>query len=459
MSQDTPDDPLAPRDVTILRPRPGAGRKPVPPPQSPPPAQPSAQPPPAAYAPAPSPSQPPAQFAAPAFAESLAQLPGAAVNPLVQAAVPLLLLAGRLRGQIASADVEGLRRQAMHEIGAFEERARRAEIPAEDVLAARYALCTVVDEAVLNTPWGAQGGWASQSLLVTFHREASGGEKFFQILERVSGEPQRYLALLELLYACLSLGFEGKYRLDPQGAARLVEIRQNLYRRVEGLRDSVEPELSPRWKGVEDRRNAVLRFVPLWVVAAACAVVLFGGYLYFDSKLRAKAEPVNATLAGVGLESFDTPTVAAPNIPASGLRELLTAQIASGQIYFDEAGGRTAITLAVPDLFASGSTQINAHHAGLVHEIATALNQVPGRIVVIGHTDNQPVRSLRFKDNYELSRARAEQVAEMLTRDIHSGARIETAGKGALEPRFEPADLSENRARNRRVEIIHRRDG
>lgn len=457
MSQNTPpDDPLTPRDVTILRPRPGVGRKPAsPPPSSPPPVQPSAQPAPAAYAAAP---PPPAQFVAPVHADSLAQLPGVAVNPLVQAAVPLLLLAGRLRGQIAPADVEGLRRQAMQEISAFEERARRGEIPAEDVLAARYALCTVVDEAVLNTPWGAQGGWASQSLLVTFHREASGGEKFFQILDRVSGEPQRYLALLELLYACLALGFEGKYRLDPQGAARLAEIRQNLYRRIAGLRDGVEPELSPRWKGVEDRRNAVLRFVPLWIVAAACAVVLLGGYLYFDSQLRAKADPVNAVLARAGLESFEAPSVATP-VPASGLRELLSAQIASGQIYFDEAGGRTAITLAVPDLFASGSTQVNERHAGLVHEIGAALNEVPGRIVVIGHTDNQPLRSLRFKDNYELSRVRAEQVAELLMRDIRTGARIETAGKGALEPRFEPADLPENRARNRRVEIIHRRDG
>ncbi|HEY0942631.1 MAG TPA: type IVB secretion system protein IcmH/DotU [Steroidobacter sp.] len=459
MSQDRPDDPLAPRDVTILRPRPGAGRKPAAPaPQSPPPVQPSA-PPPAAYAPAPTPPPPqPAQFAMPANAELLAQLPGVAVNPLVQAAVPLLLLAGRLRGQIAPADVEALRRQTMQEINSFEDRARRVGIPPEDVLAARYALCTVVDEAVLNTPWGAQGGWASQSLLVTFHREASGGEKFFQILDRVSGEPQRYLALLELLYVCLALGFEGKYRLDPQGAARLAEIRQNLYRRIEGLRDGVEPELSPRWKGVEDRRNAVMRFVPLWIVAAACAVVLLGGYLYFDSQLRAKADPLNATLAGVGLESFDTPAVATP-APSSGLRELLATQIASGQIYFDEAGGRTAITLAVPDLFASGSTQVNDRHASLVHAIGAALNQVPGRVVVIGHTDNQPLRSLRFKDNYELSRARAEQVAALLMKDIHSGARIETAGKGALEPRFEPADLPENRARNRRVEIIHRRDG
>ncbi len=56
-------------------------------------------------------------------------------------------------------------------------------------MAARYALCTVIDEAVLNTPWGAQSDWAGQSLLVTFHRESGGGDKFFRVLERVIGEP------------------------------------------------------------------------------------------------------------------------------------------------------------------------------------------------------------------------------------------------------------------------------
>lgn len=463
MSQDPPDDPLAPRDATILRPRPGVGRKPAAQPasapQAPPAAYPSAASGPAHYAP---PPPPPAPRAAPAVSigeVSLADLAGARVHPLVEAAAPLLLLAGRLRGQIAPADTEGLRRQVMQEIGAFEERARRLEIPAEDVLAARYALCTVVDEAVLNTPWGAQSGWAGHSLLVTFHREASGGEKFFQILDRVSGEPQRYLALLELLYVCLALGFEGKYRLDQQGAARLAEIRQNLYRRIESLHDGAEPELSPRWKGVEDRRNAVLRFVPLWVIAAACTAVLLGTYIYFDSKLSAQAEPVNAALAGVGLESLDAPVPASTTVPVSGLRELLAAQIANGQLAVEESGGRTAITLTVPDLFASASTRIDERYEPLVHEVGAALNRVPGRIVVIGHTDDQPLRSFRFKDNYELSRARASQVAELLGRDIEDGARIETAGKGALEPRYEPADLPENRARNRRVEIIHRRDG
>jgi type VI secretion system protein ImpK len=371
--------------------------------------------------------------------------------------VPLLALAGRLRGQIANADIESLRRQAIQEIKSFEDRARRAEIPAEDVLAARYALCTVIDEAVLNTPWGAQSDWAAQSLLVTFHREAAGGEKFFQILDRVSSEPQRYLALLELFYVCLALGFEGKYRLDDRGAARLAEVRETLYRRIESIRDPAEPELSPRWKGVEDRRNAVLRFVPLWVVAAACAVLLIGAYIYFDTKLAAAAEPVSATLAKVGLESLDPVAPAPPGVPTSGLRELLASQIASGRISVEESGERTLITITAADLFASGSAKINGTYDDLLHEVGRALNSVPGRILVIGHTDDQPLRSFRFKDNYELSRARALQVADLIRTVVADGSRIEAAGKGSLEPRYKPADLPANRARNRRVEIIHRR--
>ena len=519
MSQDNPnnprDDGLTPRDVTILRPRPGAGRRPTPAGGGQPPAPaPTA---PQGYAPGGQPGHAPAgqqgyappgqqgyssagqpgyapagqQGYAPPGAEypagsehagggapsasagtpGLAQARGASApasleefatvgnTPLVHAAVPLLALAGRLRGQIANADIESLRRQAMQEIRTFEERARRAEVAAEDVLAARYALCTVLDEAVLNTPWGAQSDWSTQSLLVTFHREAAGGEKFFQILDRVSGEPQRYRALLELLYVCLALGFEGKYRLDDRGAARLADIREALYRRIEGVQEAVEPELSPRWKGVEDRRNAVLRFVPLWVVAAACAVLLVGAYIYFDARLGTVAEPVSASLARVGLDSFDAPAPAAAVVPTSGLRELLAPQIASGRVSVEESGDRTLITLTVPDLFASGSASVNASYDSLVREVGRALESVPGRILVIGHTDDQPLRSFRFKDNYELSRARALQVADMLRSTVKDGSRIEAAGKGSLEPRYQPADQPANRARNRRVEIIHRRAG
>jgi type VI secretion system protein ImpK len=377
-------------------------------------------------------------------------------NPLVQAAVPLLVLAGRLRGQVANADVESLRRQCVQEIRAFEDRVRQANAPAEDVLAARYALCTVIDEAVLHTPWGAQGTWAAQSLLVSFHREAQGGEKFFQVLQRLLTEPQRYIGLLELYYACLAVGFEGRYRLDERGAQRLADIRRDLYQRIERQRGSFESGLSPHWKGVEDRRNTVVRLVPLWVVIAACAVVLLVTYIWLNTLLNKHTGVISATLADVGLERIEARSQL--GAPSSGLRGFLAPQISRGAVAVQEQGDRTVITITVPGLFASGSARVDPRYDSLVHEIGAALNRVPGRIIVTGHTDDQPVRSFQFHDNYELSRARAQTVAQLLQNDVQDSGRIDSAGKGDSDPLYKPADLPENRARNRRVEIIHRRD-
>jgi len=452
MANPPPDDPFAPSDATILRPRPG--RRPSTAPQPAPSGAPGAPP---ATAPLPAPPPATAGYAATAV-PALGEFVSAGSNPLVQLAVPLLVLAGRLRGQIANADVESLRRQCVQEVRAFEERARQAGVPAEDVLAARYALCTVLDEAVLNTPWGAQSGWSNQSLLVTFHREAFGGEKFFQILERLLSEPQRYVTLLELLYACLAVGFEGRYRLDERGASRLTEVRQDLYRRIERLRGSIEPELSPRWKGVQDRRNAVMRLVPLWVVAAACAALLIGAYIFFNMRLSERAAPLSALLSNVGLDRLNAATPVRFDAPSSGFRQLLATEISQRLVDVKEEGQRTLITVTVPDLFASGSARVNGRYEGLVHRIGTVANGVPGRILVTGHTDDQAVRSFQFHDNYELSRARAREVVQLLKHDIADAGRIDALGKGDSEPRCTPANLPENRPCNRRVEIVHLRE-
>src|SRR6266513_4365512 len=443
-----PDDPFAPSDATILRPRPGRRAAAGP--------QPGAAAAPGAAPPLPLPPASPAypMGSGPGIGDFIA----AGANPIVQSAVPLLVLAGRLRGQIANADLESLRRQCVQEVRAFEERTRQAGVPAEDVLAARYALCTVIDDAVHNTPWGAQSAWSSQSLLVTFHREASGGEKFFQILDRLLSEPQRYVALLELLYVCLAIGFEGRYRLDERGASRLTEIRQDLYRRIERLRGNIESELSPRWKGVEDRRNAVMRLVPLWVVAVACAALLVGAYIFFNARLSDRAGPLNAALANAGVDRLNAATPMRIDAPASGFAQLLAPEIGQGLVRVDEQGQRTVITISAPDLFASGSARVNPRSETLIHRIGTAANGVPGRIVVTGHTDDQPVRSFQFHDNYELSRARAQQVVQLLKHDVTDAGRLDSAGQGDSAPRYTPADLPENRARNRRVEIVHIRD-
>jgi type VI secretion system protein ImpK len=448
LNQD-PTGPDPPPDVTIMRPRPG--RRPAIPEQTLPGSAPSrcntAQQDTASN---------PAQGAGGNFVSFLT----GGINPLVQAAASLLILAGRLREKITNADADNLHSQSVHEIRAFEERARRASVPEEDVLAARYALCSVIDEAVLNTPWGPESGWAARSLLVTFHRESSGGEKVFQIIDRVLNDPRRYLALLELLYVCLALGFEGRYRVEERGSARLTDIRHDLFRCIQSLRGNSETDLSPQWQGVEDKRRAALRIVPLWVVAVACAAVLLCSYIVLNAKLSNRADPLNAQLARVGREPLYSAPSARVAAPEFGLRELLASQISHGLISVDDKpGGSALITITVGDLFASGSEVVNPQYASLIDAIGAAAEKVPGRYTVTGHTDDQPVRSFRFPDNFALSRERALQVANLLKKEVHDAGRVDFVGVGASEPRYTPANSPANRARNRRVEITHRPGG
>jgi type VI secretion system protein ImpK len=383
---------------------------------------------------------------------ALREMLGQGLNPLVRAASPLLLLAGRLRQSPAHADVAGLRRQVVDEIRRFEARARASGAAPEVVMAGRYVLCATVDEAVLSTPWGGHSEWAQQSLLVALHREAWGGQKFFEMLDRISAQADRHIDLIELQYLCLSVGFAGKYRVADRGAAQLADVQQSLYRRIRDQRGAPPSALSLRWQGRQDRRNPVLRYVPLWVFAAATATVLSLTFVVLYARLVTAASPVHAALARIGA---DVVAATAPAPAGPTLKQLLASEEARRAVLVEEAGGRTTVTLLAADLFASGSERLNPAARNTVHAIAQAVQQVPGRVMVVGHTDDQPIRSLRFQDNFALSRARAETVARLLRQEIEAPARVQANGMGATQPRYRPENSRENRSRNRRVEIVH----
>jgi type VI secretion system protein ImpK len=348
-------------------------------------------------------------------------------------------------------DVDGLRHLALEEIRRFEENARAAGIQNEVILAARYALCAGLDESVLSTPWGAQSDWSQHPLLVALHREAWGGEKFFEMLDRVSQDPARYIDLMELLYLCLAFGFGGKYLVLDRGHEKLASIQQELYRRIRNHRSAPPAELSLRWRGLEDRRNPLIRYVPWWVVGAAALVILTVAFSIYYANLANFAAPVHAALARIGVEVFDQPVA-----PVRGptIKKLLAEDEARGALRVDEQGGRSEITLLAADLFASGSAAVNPAHYETLQHVASAINQVPGRVLVEGHTDDQPVRSPRFRDNFELSRERALGVVQVLRLGLDNHARVSWTGVGSTQP-VTPGSDPASRARNRRVEIIH----
>ena len=86
------------------------------------------------------------------------------LNPLVNSAATLLTLMIKLRTTMQHANVPDLHKRLTNEIKTFESKTRNAGIASDSVIAARYLLCSVIDEVVLNTPWGASSGWSQHSL-------------------------------------------------------------------------------------------------------------------------------------------------------------------------------------------------------------------------------------------------------------------------------------------------------
>lgn len=205
------------------------------------------------------------------------------LNPLVSAASPLLSAIIDIKSRAEANNLNTLKTSLIEHLRHFETRALEEGVDHGEVMMARYVLCTVTDEAVVTTSWGNESEWSSISLLSSFHNETFGGEKFFQLVENMGRNPMKHLAMLELMYICMSLGFEGKFRVQARGNIELDAIRDSVYRQIRQLRGDVPRELSPHWAGLTDTRRGVVRMVPWWLVAAftgICLVVMFSGFAY-----------------------------------------------------------------------------------------------------------------------------------------------------------------------------------
>jgi type VI secretion system protein ImpK len=404
---------------------------------------------PAGWAPAPDP------LGGLAGAASLPELPPfASLNPLVQAAAPLLSAAPRLRTMARHPNPGALRQSLVAAIQQFEAGARRQGLPNEQVLAARYVLCTLIDEAASSTPWGGSGAWSAQSLLVQFHNESWGGEKVFQLLQRLVQTPQAQRPLLELIYVVLALGFEGRYRVLDNGRAQLEQIRTALAGKLAEGQPVPDRSLSPQWQGVAAVAPRLRDGIPLWVMAAAAGFVLLALFVVLRLTLNAQTDASFQALLRLDVK----PEAAAPAPPppavaaAPRLAQLLKTDIDTKTLEVRDLEDRSIVTLRGDGLFEPGSAELAAAARPVFERIGAALNQVPGVVIVSGHTDNQPIRSLRFPSNWHLSKDRAVSVKALLAAYVKP-ERLSSEGRADTEP-IADNGTAEGRARNRRVEIM-----
>ncbi|MGV8864579.1 MAG: type IVB secretion system protein IcmH/DotU [Pseudomonas sp.] len=220
----------------------------------------------------------------------------ASVNPLVAAASSVLSRLVNIKYTKTVHDFGELKKALEREIGTFQMRALELGAESSFLNEASYVLCTVLDEAAVKVQLSGtpevdkESGWSATSLLYKLHGETFGGERFFEILTILRGNPVKHLDMLELMYLCLALGFKGKYHsADRQGEAELNEICDGVYRTIRHLRGDAPRELSPHWQGLKDQRRNLVRIVPWWLVVLftlMCLAVMYSGFAWVLSEQR-----------------------------------------------------------------------------------------------------------------------------------------------------------------------------
>ena len=374
------------------------------------------------------------------------------LSALVEAANPILAAVPQIRHALRHPDPAGLRARLREQLGAFERAARGAQVPAERLAIARFALCALVDDSATATPWGRQ--WGGRGLLAEVEGEGAGPEKFFTLMEEAAKRPAENRDLLEFFYVCLALGFEGRYRTGEGGRQALAQVRARLYEQLAGTRAEGAPELSARWRGAAVRARRVPGALALWAAASGCALLLAGLYFGYSVALGSRSDPVARELARLKPPPLAAlPVAAKPAGP--GISRQLAEAIGRREVSVADIAGGAVIVLHTDRLFASGSSRLDAALHPVIERIAGALDALPGTIVVTGHTDDVPIRTARYPSNWELSTERARSVVALMAAKLRQPARLRAEGLADSDP-IAPNDGAANRAKNRRVEIILR---
>lgn len=454
-------------DKTLVsRPRPG-GQRSSPPPQA-------ARP----YAP---PREPEAELAPMALSGEGATTIDFGLNPLVGAAAPLLQLIARLNTTYSQPNALALRDRAQSQLRAYDQAAREAGIPSDQTDKGRFALCATLDDMAQDTPWGADGGWADHPLVLGVRDvlvSTAGVQSaigFFRLLDEVKKNPGTELHVLELMYLCLALGFQGRYRASRQGPAELARIREDLYTIIVRQRGQVASELSPHWKGLNIPYRPARASLPTWVVFVAVLGILGVLFAVFSAGLSIASDATLDRQLAAPLDHMPKivrvapprpavplppppPTPPAPPPGPDPLYVFLKPEIDQKLVSVVGTKCVPIVRILNKGMFQSGAATVSPQFTRLLERIGEALKAEKGPVQVIGYTDNQPIHTIAFPSNFELSKARADAALTIIVKSLGDPPRVKSEGRAAADP-IGSNETAEGRDQNRRIEVVLRREG
>ncbi len=157
---------------------------------------------------------------------------------------------------------------------------------------------------------------------------------------------------------------------------------------------------------------------------------------------------------GVDIISRDFNPIFNVDVILEKIKSAIKLELIKGEIEIEALDDRVVLRLKDEITFAPGSADLKESAKPVLDKLIGVVKEIPGDIMVAGHTDNIPIVSPLFPSNWSLSAARAARVVEyMLQPGTIAPARMAAVGYGDSRPRV-PNDSPENRKKNRRVELV-----
>lgn len=138
---------------------------------------------------------------------------------------------------------------------------------------------------------------------------------------------------------------------------------------------------------------------------------------------------------------------------AKAFEAAFSGEIKDGLVKVERKDGAVIVKIGSGGAFPTGDATLTPLATKIIEKIGEVANASGSKIVIGGHTDNVPIKTIKYRDNWDLSAARAVSVVrELVTARRFDPARIEAQGFADTKP-VAPNDSPENRSLNRRIEI------
>ena len=135
------------------------------------------------------------------------------------------------------------------------------------------------------------------------------------------------------------------------------------------------------------------------------------------------------------------------------LKAALAEEIEKGLATVELQGGRIVVQILEQGSFTSGDAELQPSILPTIDKLADQIDFMKGVVQVTGHTDNVPIKTTRFRSNWDLSAARAVSVAHrLMENDGVQPSRMVVTGLADTMPMVDNS-TPQNRARNRRVQV------